>query len=241
MKHKLQISIIVFLSVFLFQGKSVSGSTQFIDLSDSVVFDLSMAVINGSNIDIPVSILSDDTVYALDFSMKFNHLNLSFDTIFNPTPYITSFYYYNPTDSTLRFTSYSIHQYANDSPLVVLRFTMLSSMIAGPDLYDMFSYLNGDTCSTKYIDLLPTSVQKISSISSGVKVFPNPAGSSVNLIVENMLFVSIYDIFGRLVKTFNTETLNTVIDVSGFPNGPYVIVFRNPAGSEESLKFFVQH
>ncbi len=241
MKQKIKFSILLVLSLFLFQSKLVRGSSSTINLADSVVFDLSQAVINGNNIDIPVSILSDDTIFALDFSMKFNHLNLTFDTILNPTLYITSFYYYNPADSTLRFTSYSMHQYANDSPLVVIRFTMLNTMIAGPDLYDMFSYLNGDTCSTKYIDLLPTGIRSLVQSSDRISMYPNPANHFVTISSFEGDGIEVFDISGRLAFSIDKSDSEQRIDISGLPNGVYAIKTKNRQKRAISMKLLVEH
>src|SRR4051812_1072432 len=85
-----------------------------VDHNDSLIFDISQAIINGNQIDIPVLIHSDDTIYAVDFALTYDHSILTFDSVLNTTPYIQSFYYYNAGDSTLRFTSNSLHAYAID-------------------------------------------------------------------------------------------------------------------------------
>ena len=79
-----------------------------IDLSDTVVFDLSQAIITGTSIDIPISIISDDTINALDFSLKYDQVKFLYDSIIDLTTYLQAVSFYNSNDSTIRFTSNSI-------------------------------------------------------------------------------------------------------------------------------------
>src|SRR4030095_8126599 len=56
-----------------------------INASDSVLIDLDNFIKAGNDIAVPVYILTDDTIYSLDFSFKYNHDNLTYDTMVNQT------------------------------------------------------------------------------------------------------------------------------------------------------------
>ena len=133
-----------------------SNRVQTIDALDTVVFDLSQAVINGNNVEFPVSIISDDTINSLDFSLKYNQINLSYDTIIDLTTYLQSFAFYNNNDSTLRFTSYCFQAISHDTSLVSIHFNMLSAQIANAD----FNFANP---SADVSALTPSSVSTIKS------------------------------------------------------------------------------
>src|SRR6267378_1153823 len=121
-----------------------------VDTKDTVVFDLSQAVIVGNSMDIPVSVLSDDTINSLDFSMKFNQAKLTYDTLINNASYLQSLAFFNKTDSTLRATSNSLQQYGNNTPLMAIRFRFISVCnISKADFNSVAVYLGGKPCSFK--------------------------------------------------------------------------------------------
>ena len=77
--------------------------TQFnINNLDSVVFDISQAVMAGNQVAFPVYIQTDDTINSVDFSFQFDEVNFSLDTIINLTTYLMPTY--NINASTLYFT-----------------------------------------------------------------------------------------------------------------------------------------
>ena len=125
------------------------AKTASIDLLDTVVFDVSNAIKIGNVISFPISILSDDTVNALDFSFKYNQTNLTYDSITDLTTYLQALAFYNPNDSTVRFTSNSFQRYVNNTPLVMLHFTLLTSQFITSDINTIKGYLNGNVCSIR--------------------------------------------------------------------------------------------
>ena len=54
-----------------------------IDNLDTVVFDLSQAIIVSNKVSFPVYVLSDETINSLDFSFMYNQNNLLFDSIYS--------------------------------------------------------------------------------------------------------------------------------------------------------------
>jgi hypothetical protein len=131
-----------------------------VDAMDSVIFDLSKTIISGSSVSFPVSIFSDDTINALDFSFKYNQTTLTYDSIHNLTAYIQPLAYYSTVDSTVRFTSYSVQSYSNAVSLVTVHFTMLGTQLNDTDLYTVNTYLNGNHCSFRMILQRPAGWRK---------------------------------------------------------------------------------
>ena len=170
-----------------------------IDNQDSVFFDLFNATVAGTTIEFPVSVKSDDVINALDFSFRYNEAELEFDTILNLTNYIQDLSFYNPADSTVRFTSYSFTQpFTNDTPLVVVRFTILTGVFCSNDLLNTEALLNGDGCAEKIIECQSTGIQEPQP-NVMVNVFPNPAQESIFIDVNEKSKVDIYDTTGRNV------------------------------------------
>lgn len=200
-----------------------------IDQYDTVVFDLSLAIRNGSYIDIPVYILSDDSIFSLDFSLKFDHSKLEFDTIIDNATYLQSLSYYNPSDSTIRYTSSSFQNYRNDTTLVSIRFNTFSGEINLEDLNSLFSYLNGSSCSIKVINSLPVFIENIDEMVNVVKVFPNPANDILNINSDENISIQLLDINCR--EVYGTTILNSnqilEVDIHDFNPGIYLLRVYN--------------
>jgi len=76
---------------------------------------------------------------------------LTFDTTISYKSYFYPSAYLNPSDSILRFTSFSLQPVDNNTPLAALRFQLLSPPISTADFYSIHGYLNGTQCSVKVI------------------------------------------------------------------------------------------
>ena len=136
-----------------------SAAPIIINSSDTVVFDLSQATCTSGLTQIPVSILSVDSVYTLDFSLKYDHTELAYDSITKLRSYISESSYYNPPDSTVRMSSYNgstFWAFENNTGLVSVYFDLLSGQINSSYLNSIKAFLNGDSCSVKIIDAIST-------------------------------------------------------------------------------------
>jgi len=209
------------------ENKAAGGMLQrvaIIDPGDSVVFDLSKATHAGTSVYFPVSILSDDTINSLDFSFKYDHTELSYDSIHNLTAYIQPLSYYNALDSTVRFTSFSIQAYAKGVTLVTVHFTMLGSQLDSADLNTIVVYLNGNTCSNKLINPFPSAVHDI--VKNGlVKIYPNPSNGQVTVEVSEKVCVQVLDKAGRCVYFERVVAANSkhYLPLTDMPAGIYLV------------------
>ena len=199
-----------------------------INLLDTVVFDLSKADTLINSIEFPVYILSDDTVTALDFSFKYNEVDFSYDTIIDLTTYMQTFSYYNPFDSTFRFTSNSFQRYANDSNLVSLRFTVLSGEFCDDDLRTVKVYLNGDMCSYKIIDCIHVDSRQTEGNNQDVTVFPNPSSENFCVKIAHHSSLEMFAADGRkiLQTSINPYQANEII-TKQFATGIYFLRITN--------------
>jgi len=164
-------------------GHPSPHALQTINTSDSVIFDLSNAVlVNSTTIDIPVSISTNDTIYAVDFSFKFNESVLTYDTMFNFKTYLFALINFNTIDRKLRFTSSSLTPVEHNTKLVSLRFHLSApcKKITAADFNTITVYLNGDPCSYKITNLpnyTPDANFTNSSACSGVNTIFNDMSS----------------------------------------------------------------
>ena len=143
----------------LFNGTALRTST--INNGDSVVFDLSLATCVGQYFLVPISVISDDVINAVDFSMMYNNTKITYNSVINYKPvYLTPSANFNTTDSILRFTSYSFVQpIEKNVPIAAVRFNLLNGPITTANFNTVKAYLNGDRCAIKFINaVLPTAV-----------------------------------------------------------------------------------
>ena len=121
---------------------------------DTVYFDLYNSKFTGNYIDIPIFINAIDTINSLDFSLKYNHTNFKYDSVIVNVPYLSGVNFYeNASDSTVRFTSYSpTVMYENFTPIVYVRFKIISSYFGSTDFYSLKAYLNGESVGTRLLD-----------------------------------------------------------------------------------------
>ncbi|MCX6273619.1 MAG: T9SS type A sorting domain-containing protein [Bacteroidetes bacterium] len=145
------------LFVLLF-SVSIIVRAQTIDAGDTVIFDFSHATCSGNYFLVPVSFYSDDEVYAIDFSMKYDETKITYHSVIIHEPSVSASAYFNPLDSTLRFSSFSMSVLPNVTSIVSVQFDLSVSSVALSDFNTILVYLNGDSCSYKFIPPLPTAV-----------------------------------------------------------------------------------
>lgn len=128
--------------------RSESNSANFFSKSigqeDTLVFDLSSAVFTSAFIEIPVSIVSNDVVNSFDFQLRFNSNKVTFQTVVNHKSYLTPAFNYDPADSTLRFSSYSLQSIEKNTPLVTIRLNRVKGVFTVSDIRLLKSWLNGE-------------------------------------------------------------------------------------------------
>lgn len=228
MKRNLLCLIILILAEYKASAQTSSQRIETIDSLDTVVFDLSQAVINGNYVAFPVSILSDDTIYALDFSLKYDESHITYDSIIDLTNYLQSFSFYNNNDSTLRFTSNSLQAVGKDTPLVSVRFNLLATQIVNSDFNTIKAYLNGTMCSIKLLNAGTTVLDEIDD-SALFYLFPNPSKGTFKILSAVNAKFQLMDIYGKeIFSTTNLVNNQTCeINIENCSGGTYFIKVWN--------------
>lgn len=211
-----------------------------INTLDTVVFDLAQSDTSLNQVEFPVYILSDDTVNALDFSFKYNELDFSFDSIIDLTTYMQTFSYYNPFDSTLRFTSNSFQGYEKDSALLTIRFTILSGQFCDTDLRSVKVYLNGEVCSVKIVDCLHVNVAELNTKAATFTLYPNPVIDAFTIEASQDANIELFQMDGRIVLQLSVKAFEKlVIDTKNMDAGLYLLRTFN-AQFNQTEKIIIQ-
>jgi Secretion system C-terminal sorting domain len=209
---------------YAFAGTPVLNSTRSIDALDSVYFDLSQATYSGGQVEFPVYFDSDDTIYALDFSLKYSNQVIEFDTIIDVASGLNSSYYLNPSDSVLRFTAYSLNPLTNMAAVVRVRMDLLGPAVSVSDFNTVDVYLNGTHCSYRIIDGI-NAIPELSGKS--LVLYPNPSDSYLKVIGTEGTF-RIYSAAGILVRCGEWKGVQEKhLDTSELPQGCYSLLLEN--------------
>jgi gliding motility-associated-like protein len=149
-KNILSILFLFNFCILMAGTTSPQAPTITIGSNDSVVFDLSNAILKANTLSIPVSIRSGNDIHGLDFAVQFNEQLLTFDSVLNQTSYLDQLSHYAPDDKTLRFGSNSNVLYKKGTTLVYIRFTFSNlCLFKTTDIFSIKAYLNGYSCSYK--------------------------------------------------------------------------------------------
>lgn len=193
--------------------------------ADTIIFDLSQSSWSNNSIEFPVYISSADSIHAMDFAFRFNHLKTDFDSLIVVYPDLQYLYHLNPADSTFRFTSNSINPINANSNLVMLRFEMIYGIICPGDIYDVEAYINGNVCSFQFNDCIVSNQSETLNLLNNVKVYPNPVVSLLYLEVPQDSRIRISDMHGQtLIHTVsNNQNEKLEIDLEHFASGIYLL------------------
>jgi hypothetical protein len=180
---------------------TATPSNLFRDVTDKVIFNLDKAVYANNTVEIPVSILTDNIVNAVDFAVQFDESRLSFNSLTSAELNTFDGYsYFNNDDRTLRFTSSSIDAIQNNVPVAFVKLNVLSGSISSSDLRNAVSYLNGEAAGVEFVGELSTGIQAV-NYSNVVSVFPNPANEFVQVLSPESATLTVLDVDGRLVSS----------------------------------------
>ena len=204
---------------------TVSPSNLFrTDDQNKVTMDLSKAFIHDGFVDVPVSVTSTSTVNALDFAMKFNEGSIVYNSVVDHTNYLQALANLNADDNTLRFTSNSFNSYEQGKSLVSVRFAMKSTQLNEADFSSLVGYINGNRVALEVVG-----ARLASDNSAIITIYPNPASTSLNVVVSENATVQLLDVEGRvvLIQTNVNANQSQEINTQSLSSGVYLMKVSN--------------
>ncbi len=220
-------------------GDANDSLHQLINNQDTIVFDFSNAICAGTYMQVPVYFISDETIYSMDFALKFNPGIFTYQTLINYKSYLSVSANYNIADSTLRFSSSSLVPIENNTVLVSLQFSLPVTQIDFAQFDSVYTLLNGDICSVKAI--LPEPPPIITT-SGSTTIFPgdsmalsfNPApGLSYSWSTgETDTIIYVYAPGTYFLNTLYPNGCNTISYISIQPPNPLPVQLLNFSGKQ---------
>ncbi len=199
--------------------KSATTST-----NNKVVFDLEKAVRNGNTIDVPVSIISDEPVVALDFAFQFNEDKFVFNTVESKSDEIDGMSHYDAKNKFVRYTSDNLSKFNLNTEVVTIRFDVIDGEISEEDIKSTLGILNG-----KQVDVEFRSTSINTSANTSVSVYPNPTTGLLNILVSENSIVQLLDLSGKEVLVQSTAAANVKqeLNVENLSGGVYILKVYN--------------
>jgi hypothetical protein len=203
-----------------------SGGLYRMNDNTAVIFDLAKAKSSNGFIDVPISVVSDVTVNALDFALQADVNNLSYHSLVDHSGYLQSLSNFSSDDNTLRYTSYSLQNYDLGTPLVSVRFASHSGSISENDLHSAEAYLNGEKVPVQFSG---RSSMTPSAAESHVIIYPNPASSVLNIVSAVDAYAELTDMNGRqiLLQVDLNSNERKEINTSSLAPGIYMLKVSN--------------
>lgn len=124
-----------------------SDNLQAIDQGDSIIFDLSSSVISNDVLTFPVYYISDEPIFAIDFSFNFNNDFFDYVSVSNPLNVDQVLAFVNPVDLKLRLTSNDLQGIAQAPLVFELVFNTQLADVCSINLSNISAFLNGEPCS----------------------------------------------------------------------------------------------
>lgn len=193
--------------------------------SDYILVDLANAQKNGNQVTVPVTIVSSETVNALDFALELN--NISFEQAANVQGNTESESFFNMNDNTLRYTGFNLNNFQNNQTTVMVTFQTNNGKITEKDFTGTLGLLNGKVADVKF-------KKEVSEIAASLSIYPNPSNGTffvTNAFDSNM---EIYDMTGNLVYSVANvkANQNTEVSLNNLSSGVYFVRCFNETTSE---------
>ncbi len=207
---------------------TASPSSLFKSNTEKVVFNLSNAIVAGNTVEVPVSVMSTNDVYAVDFSMPLNTDLISFNSISEVANGLESLEYFNSNDQTLRFTSFSIQEINKNRAVAFVKFNLNNGHVSSSDLEATMAYINGEQAEVAFVGELATGIAAV-DYSNVVSVFPNPASTLVNIIAPEVAAIQMMDAAGRIVFVNSNVPAGQKLSIStsDLASGVYFVKISN--------------
>lgn len=213
---------------------SLSDNSMISGVFDTVFY--SYLTIGNGFVLLNVSFKSFGEVNALDFSLKINASNIVYDTLIFTSPALdgaTAFM--SNEDSTLRFTSFSIQEYQQNSIIVTLRFKEINPFDPD-DFVAVKSYLNGELVASQ-LNYQVTGISEYEE-QEQLSVTPNPTGGILNIYSGYQQWITLHDVSGReVVRPILLHPGYTVVDFGFLLPGIYLL--RVDEGTKHIVRIII--
>jgi hypothetical protein len=199
------------LAFILFINNACATQTN-INSADTLIFNLSQATMVGNTLQFPISISSVDTIYSIDFSLKFDLIKFHYNTLIVHQSSLSATSNYNLGDSVLRFSSFSIDPIKNNISLASINFNLLAGRgIKLGEINSIEAFLNGEPCVIKIVTNIcqGESLLLNAPVTSGNTYLWSTGHTTSNIIVSNS--GTYYATITNSCHSYNTNVTKVIV------------------------------
>ena len=175
--------------------------------TDYILVDLSNAIVEGTKVSVPVSIVSEEPVTAFDLALGVNENTLTYVSMEDVQLGSESASFFNDENKTLRHSSFNLNTFTSNSRVAYFTFETIDGKISEKDLTAELGLLNekqAEVRFTKSADLTNNSVD----------IYPNPSNGMFTVMSKVDGRVDIVDVTGKLVHPGVIVKANQMIEVN---------------------------
>lgn len=168
--------------------------------------------------------------YSYEFSTSGNDVTVTFELFDTRVGLVAFAFTYNPDFSEVqmehaggnKFTKTFENQPYGSTFKIACKF----AFAGGLAVTKIFDYIVGDDCISSFVN-----IDKIKKAS----IYPNPATSQVTVSVEEDSHIDVYNLSGQVLYSDYITKGESVINVSGFSTGLYIVKIWSDQSSSEML------
>jgi hypothetical protein len=174
---------------------------------DYILVDLSNAIVDGTKVSVPVSIVSAEPVNAFDLALGLNENTLTFVSEEDVQLGSSSASFYKESDKTFRHTSFNTNNFTTNARVAFFTFETVDGTISEKDFTSEFGLLNDKEAEVRF-------TKSSDLTNNNVDIFPNPSNGMFSVTSKVDGRVDIVDVTGKLVHPGVVVKANQMIEVN---------------------------
>ena len=175
--------------------------------TDYILVDLSNAIVEGTKVSVPVSIVSAEPVNAFDLALGINENTLTFVSEEDMQLGSSSASFYNESDKTFRHTSFNTNNFTSNARVAFFTFETIDGTISEKDFTSEFGLLNDKEAEVRFTKSADLS-------NNSVDIYPNPSNGMFTVTSKVDGRVDIVDVTGKLIHPGVVVKANQMIEVN---------------------------
>ena len=185
----------------------VANGTVKANETDYILVDLSNAIVEGTKVSVPVSIVSEEPVNGFDLALGLNENTLSFVSAEDAQMGSSSASFYNGSDKTFRHTSFNTNNFTINARVAFFTFETVDGTISEKDFTSELALMNGKEAKVRF-------TKSSDLTNNNVDIFPNPSNGMFSVTSKVDGRVDIVDVTGKLVHPGVVVKANQMIEVN---------------------------
>lgn len=185
--------------------------------TDYILVDLTNQVIEGSQVRIPVSFVSSESVNAIDMAMTFEP-TVEYSNLNELQSNAEGEKFFNSNDETFRYSSFNVYNFDSNENVAELVLTTNGNTVIEKDLNAVLGMLNGKVTEIRF-------KKATVETSTEVQVYPNPSTGIFAVTAGFDGWLEVIDVTGKLVHQTTLVKANQMseINLSNVNAGIYMV------------------